>query len=53
MLTQYIVGGRRANNLTGLQAGIYVHTFDTPGISENVHINRGLNLTLYSNYRYV
>jgi hypothetical protein len=39
--TQYIVGVLRANNLTGVQAGIYVYTFDTPGTS-NVHVYIGL-----------
>jgi hypothetical protein len=38
------------NNPTGLQAGIYVYTFDTPGTSDNIRVYIGL-LTKQS-YRY-
>jgi hypothetical protein len=39
---QYSVGGLHANNLTGLQAGIYICTLDTATASDNIHVRMGL-----------
>jgi hypothetical protein len=42
VLTQYIAGGSCECNVTGLQAGTYEYTFDTPSTGDIIHVSVGL-----------